>query len=123
MRRVRFAVNLMKPRGRFVSIVAKRIMVIVSLYFGRRSGSRPNNILIRSGRRFDNSAIEKVTERASRSEIIARYQPRSEESFIRDFWAAEARKSDTRPLSRNFGRLIITSRAREHGRDVRRRQQ
>lgn len=60
-----------------------------------------------------------------RSEIIARYQPWSEESFISDFWAAEARKSDTRPLSRNFGRLIITSRrgARERGRDVRRRQQ
>jgi hypothetical protein len=29
------------------------------------SGSQPNNILIRSGRRFDKSAAEKVTESAA----------------------------------------------------------
>lgn len=59
--------------------------------------------------------------RMSPSEIIARYRPRSEESFISDFWATEARKSDTPPLSRNFGRLIITSRAEDsHARRRRR---
>lgn len=49
------------------------------------------------------------------SEIIARYRREAATRWegkvlSADFSAAEARKSDTRPLSRNFGRLIITSR-------------
>lgn len=53
----------------------------------------------------------RLPKKVARSEIIARYRPQSEESFISDFWATEARKSNTQPLSRNFGQLIITSRA------------
>lgn len=88
---------------------AEGITVIVPLQFGRRRKERI------AAKQYSYSLAASFRQECrregygERSEIIARYQPRSEESFISDFWAAEARKSDT-PLSRNFGRLIIISR-------------
>lgn len=99
--------------GDFVIIgAAKRITVIVPLSLLRTTeeGVARGQTIFLFARGVVSTRVppRRLTER--RSEIIARYQSRSEESFISDFWAAEARKSDTRPLSRNFGRLIITSR-------------
>lgn len=88
---------------------------------GEENGSQPNSIQYSYSPGASRRECQEDCRRMSPSEIIARYRPRSEESFISDFWATEARKSDTPPLSWNFGRLIITSRAEDsHARRRRR---
>jgi len=82
----------------------QRIAVIAEFLFAR-------SVVPGSGEGGRSRGAPPSASLAPASEITARYGGRAaSESFISDFSTAEARKSDTRPLSRNFGRLIITSR-------------